>query len=228
MQKEVFDVEVDEWAEIHTLPDAWSLPELRALLEQAEFEESVEDADLEDMTLMVLQDLGVQEASDLVLLGVFGARMGSGVRQNLVSELDEDRPWEQFADVEKQADIFRSVVLLQKAFPNLFGTPDAIRIGMTVQPRKLEILRWLEKEPDAALIVRLLAGGMQEDAVLRRLYEDDLAGKRFAAAGHILWQTRVLARVETAAKIEVISSHQWLDALQNTRRWQCTAWRDDD
>ena len=129
--------------------------------------------------------------------------------------------------MEKQADIFRAVVILQKAFPNLFGTPDAIRMSLTVRPRKAETVRWLAKEPDAGFIVRLLAGGMQEDAVLRRLYEDDLVGKRFDAARHILWQTRVLKTGETSAGIEVISSHQWLDTLQHVRNWQCTAWQDD-
>jgi hypothetical protein len=125
MLKEVFDVDVDDWQEIHSLSDTWNLPELRALLEEAEFDDAVADADVEDMTLMALQDLGMREASDLVLRSVFGARMSSGVRQNLISELEEDRPWEQFADVEKQADIFRAVILLQKSVPNAFGTPDA-------------------------------------------------------------------------------------------------------
>ncbi len=228
MQKETFEVDVVRWAEIHSLPDTWQPAELRALLEEAEFEEQVDEPDVEDMTLMVLQDLGVQAASDLVLRAVFGTRLGSGVRQNLVSELEEDRPWEQFADVDKQADIFRAVTLLQKAFPNLFGTPDAIALHMSVRPRKADVLRWLKETPDAALLVRLLAGGMHEDAVLRRLYEEDLAGKRFPAARHILWQTRRLNGTDTAAEFEVISSHQWLDPLQHVREWQCTAWPDGD
>lgn len=228
MHKEVFEVHVDKWEEIHSLPDTWGFDELHTLLEDAEFEDEVSDSDLEDMMLMVLQDLGMREAGDLVLRHVFGGRMGSGVRQNLISELEEDRPWEQFADVEKQADIFRAVTLLQKAFPNLLGTPDAIRMRMTVRPRKAETLGWLREDPDAGLITRLLAGGMSEDAVLRRLYEEELAGKRFSAAAHILWRMSVLGTADESVQIEIVSSHQWLDALQHARQWQCTAWRDED
>lgn len=227
MHKEVFEVDVNKWEEIHSLPGSWAPEELRAVLAEAEYEDPVDDGDLEDMTQMVLQDLGMREASDVVLRHVFGNRMGSGVRQNLISELEEDRPWEQFADVEKQTDIFRAVTLLQKAFPNLLGTPDAIRMHITIRPRKAEAGAWLRENPDPGLITRLLAGGMAEDAVLKRLYEDELAGKQFPAATHILWQTRVLAREEASTQLEIISSHQWLDALQHARQWQCTAWQDE-
>ena len=231
MPNEPFQVRIDEWAQIHALPDTWSVDELRLLLEAAEFDDQVADADVEDMTLMALQDLGLQEACDLVLLNVFGSRMSAGVRQNLISELEEDRPWEQFADVDKQADIFRAVTLLHKAFPNAFGTPDAVRLRMTVTSGSAEAGGWLREELDAGLIIRLAAGGMDEDAVLRRLFESELAGRQFSAAQHILWQYRLLAPIEASmpvhASIELISSHQWLDALEHAHEWRCSAWPDD-
>lgn len=231
MPNESFTVRIDEWREIHALPGSWDIDQLRTLLQEAEFDDQVDDGDVEEMALMALQDLGVREASDLVLRQVFGGRMSAGVRQNLVSELEEDRPWEQFADVATQADIFRAVTLLQKAFPNAFGTPDAVRLRVTVRASDAETSGWLSEGPEAGLIARLLAGGMSEGAVLRRLYEDELAGKRFDVAQHILWRVALLepasAALPVSAPIEVISSHQWLDPLEHAGEWVCRAWPDE-
>jgi hypothetical protein len=226
MATEPFQIQIDDWKEIHALPDSWGIDELRLVLEAAEFDDQVADEDVEDMTLMALQDLDLQEACDLVLQQVFGSRLSAGVRQNLISELEEERPWEQFADVDKQAGIFRAVTLLHKAFPNAFGTPDAVRLRMTVTAESTEGRESLESL-DASLILRLAAGGMDENAVLKRLFEDELAGKRFDAAEHILWQTRLLAPVErsvpASAVIELVSSHQWFDALEHAQAWRCSA-----
>ena len=132
MSKERFRLAIREWNEIHRLPDSWSIERLREVLHQAEFLDPVDDADVSDMAVLVLQDLDVQDAGELVLKVVFGDRMSAGVRQNLVDDLEDDRPWEQFADVSLQAGIFEAMVLLQQVFPNRYGIPDAVHLQLSV------------------------------------------------------------------------------------------------
>lgn len=48
-------------------------------------------------------------------------------------DLPQDEPWSDFADVLQQRGIFIAVVLLHKAFPTRYGTPDAQILSVSVQ-----------------------------------------------------------------------------------------------
>jgi len=69
-----FEVTVRSVEEVHTLPGIWSNESLRQLLISAEMDEigQVDDAELLDIVIMALQDLGNQQAGELVLDSVFG------------------------------------------------------------------------------------------------------------------------------------------------------------
>jgi hypothetical protein len=147
--------------------------------------------------------------------------MSSGVRQNLVDDLTDERPWEQFADLDRQSRIFSTVEFLQKAFPAEFGIPDAARVRVRIQTAGTDAIRWLRDGLPPTLVLRLLADAMDEDAVLRRLYEEKLAAPPFPEAAAILWRCTVLESDWVARPItcdlEVESSLQWLGPLQGQR-----------
>lgn len=229
MSKERFRLTILDWTEIHQLPGSWPAERLRQVLEQAEFDDPVDDADLLDMAIMVLQDLDVQEAGELVLNVVFGDRMSAGVRQNQVDDLEDDRPWEQFASVALQSGIFEAMVLLQQVFPNRYGIPDAVRLRLGVEALDKSAAGIVEDSLNfstaerASLLLRLLASGMPDEAVLNRLYSDELRSESFAEAEHILWIAEPLTGESADEKqicFEIYSSWQWLAPLEDLEVWE--------
>ena len=203
---------------------------LRVLLALADFDDVVPDAEVLDLTLMVLQDLEEQGAGELVLEAVFGDALSPGVRQNLVTDLRDERPWEQFAQIDKQAGVFTAMVILQQAFPQLYATPDALRMRVQITAAGEAGDRLLYGIPPASLLLRLLASGMPEDATLNRLFEDELAGRRLADAPHILWRT---VRADDAATgerrhgFDLYASWHWLEPLRGIAGWEADGWPDD-
>ena len=228
-QKHRFRLNVVDWTEIHRLPDSWPPERLRRVLELADFDDPVTDEEAMDMAQLALQDLDEQDAGELVLQAVFGDSMSSGVRQNLVDDLRDDRPWEQFSRVEQQAGIFESMVLLQQAFPNRYGTPDAVRLRLRIEPQDRQAVAWLQGDPSFGLILRLLASGMPDDAVLKRLYSSELASDTFAEAQGILWRIDVVDppdAEQAAFELDVYASHQWLATLELREEWEGVGWPD--
>ncbi len=232
MPRETFLLRIEDWAEVHELPGSWPPERLREILRRVEFDDPVADADVLEMVQMALQDLQPRPAAELVLEVVFGDRMSSGVRQNLVDDLEDDRPWEQFARVDKQAGIFEAMVLLQKAFPRRYGIPDAVRVHLHLQATDAATGAWLRAGPPAALLVRLLAGGMPQDAMLNRLYAEELKSEHFPDATHILWRISAVdgSGPEEAAThtCDVYSSWQWLAPLEHVSAWEAAGHPDGD
>jgi len=220
-QAREFQVELVDWKEIHELPDAWSSAQLAELLNVLEIEGVAESEALE-MALMGLQDLEVEDAADRVLQVEFAERMRAGVRQNLAHDLGEERAWEESPDLAHQSGIFNAVVLLQQAFPKEFDRPDASSIRVRIATQSEQARGWLDAPtPDPALLLRILAGGMEDRAILRRLFQESLAGTQFPEAGLILWR---VSRVD--GDFEIISSHQWLKSLEDAESWSVEAWPD--
>ena len=150
--------------------------------------------------------------------------MRAGVRQNLVHELEEDRPWEEFSDLSSQAGIFDAVVLLQEAFPTRFGKPDAVTLRARIEALHTEGRAWLVHSPAMpALLLRILAGGLEERAILRRLFETALRSDHFPEAAAILWSIESDEGANASMEFRLISSHQWFDALEDLEGFRARA-----
>ena len=65
-----------------------------------------------------------------------------------------------------------------------------------------------------APLVRLLACGLPDNAILNRLYEDQITGDSFAEAEGVLWQLNKLSQSGKDATYEIISSAFWFENLK--------------
>jgi hypothetical protein len=204
-------------SEVHTLTDAWGNDSLRKLLELAEVDDlgDIAEGDLLDMSLMALQDLGNQKAGELVLEVVFGDSMRPGVRQNLVDDLQENEPWNDFAEVSQQRGIFVAVCLLHKAFPTRYGTPDALELRVKIQPLASSGAAALEA-PRADWLIRLLARGMSEHAIVHRLYSAELKSGEFKDAPGLIWDCEPVDDpdgTDTSRTFDITASAQLFNTL---------------
>jgi len=216
-----YQVTILSVSEIHSLTGTWDNDSLRALLELAEVDDlgEIDDADLLDISLMVLQDLGNQKAGELVLEAVFGDSMRPGVRQNLVDDLQDSEPWNDFAEISQQRGIFIAVCLLHKAFPNRYGTPDALKIRVRFEPVSKAGLTVLNP-PRADWLLRMLACGMDENTILHRLYDQELKSGEFSDAPGLIWECEPVddpAGSATSRTFDITASSQLFNTL-NTRQ----------
>jgi len=177
---------------------------------------------------MALQDLEPEEAADHLLKVVFGEKLRPGVRQNMVHQLKGERLYEEFAGVDHHAAIFEASALLYQVFPRVYPRPTIARLTLRVAAANPAAEAALKQEPGAAMVARLVAAGMGEASVLRRLYTEQLAGKPFPEAPAIIWRISAGERRETqdgvVRKLEIHTSWQWLRPLKTAaRHYQASA-----
>ncbi len=211
----LYAVTIESIKEVHSLPGSWENDALRELLALAEVDDlgEIADADLLDMVLMVLQDLGNQKAGELVLEAVFGDAMRPGVRQNLVADLQEDEPWTDFAEVSQQRGIFVAVCLLQKAFPRRYGTPDALQLRVKVTAQSSAGAPPMQA-PQADWLIRLLACGMSEHNIVHRLYADELKAGKFKEADGLIWDCQAVdADSDNSRTFDLTAAAQLFNSL---------------
>ena len=198
------ELEILNTTTVHSLPGIWTGHELRNLLLKLDMPETegLGEADLLEMTLMALQDIGHQKAGEAVLESVFGASISAGVRQNLVDDLQDEEPWQDFSNVKQQGGIFVAVVLSQ-AFPNRYPNPDALKLELAVRGADPAGL-------DNVVLIRLLSTAMAPTDVLRRLYSTELSQGYFEDADGMVWHRQQ----QDDENLSIISSRQWLGPLK--------------
>jgi hypothetical protein len=225
-----FDVSVAGLQKIYDMPGTWSEEDYRALLRELEVDD-VDDlagADLFDILLMALQDLGEEEAGERVLARKLTRTVSRGVRQNIVQDLLEgSREWEEAADIFLHSDIFAACVLLHAAFPRLYAKPDMLRLELRLKAPSGIARALLGEPPQAAFVARVLADGMSEKSILERLFDEQLAGRHFAEADAIVWLAQFGASAAAGeTSLTVYSSRHWLQAMAEVDEFPSSAYND--
>ena len=220
-----FDLRIVELKAVHDLPESWTADHYRQLLQALEFEgiDDIEIADLPEMAVMALQDLKPEEAAEETLKLLLGARLHAGIRQNLAQEMKQRRLWEEYGQVDCHRELFLTAVLLNRAFPKVYPQPGIGRLILTVTAQNGPAAKLLAREPSAGFVACLLADGMDEHSILKRLYAPQLAGQAFPDAPAIIWYSQVQDRREVELQLLVYASWYWLRPLINIRRYQSTA-----
>ena len=226
-----FDVSVAGLQKIYDMPGTWNEEDYRALLRELEVDD-VDDlagADLFDILLMALQDLGEEQAGERVLARKLTKPVSRGVRQNIVEDLLEgSREWEEAADIFLHRDIFAACVLLHAAFPKVYPKPDMLRLELRVKARSGAARTLLSEPPEAAFVARMLADGMSEKSILERLFDEQLAGRKFDEAEGIVWlaQFSESGADHAEALLTVYSSRHWLQAMAEVDEFPSSAYND--
>lgn len=206
------------------LPDAWTRADHVALLAGASVDDlgGMSAADVEELCLLALQDLGPYDAAGAVLRLRVTDALREGQIDQLSHELGADKQWEQYVGIDLHAALFSVGSLLWKAMPGQFPKPDAVWARIEVVTDDDEGRSWLTGELDPAHLVRLIAAGLPPRARLRRLFSDQLEGGPFPEASAIIW-TASSTPTATGATIEVVSSQAWLGELHWAEPWTSDA-----
>ena len=218
-----YHVNVRSCEEIHELPGAWSDEDFRNILELADFDDwnEIDVAELKDYTLMALQEMKADEAGEIILNYIFDGRLTKGQIQNLSHEMMEEKLWEEYADINLHRELYNCSVLLKWAFPNKFPETNAIECIIEVETKDAQGYSNITK----TFLTRLLANGMDEHGLLKRLFKDQIAKTAFPEAEGIIWDFKVISN-ENKATITIFSSEYWLEDMDVVNSYSTEAFSD--
>ncbi len=226
--KKSFTVTRVSFKTIFELPGYWTETKYLDLLELMDFDNptDLDKAEIKDMCLMSLTDNEPEDAAKIVLTYVFGDKLNKGQIDNLSNEMLEEKLWEEYADLSLHEEFFAVHQLLYDAFEGTFPHPEAVTFQVKIHEMAKNSLPIFEDYPEAPL-VRLIAGGLPDNSVINRLFDDKLEGEKFQEAKDILWQLKLTKNDNNELIIDVISSHYWFKDLKYVDRFEAETHADE-
>jgi hypothetical protein len=214
-----FDVHVQSTELLDQVPDAWRSAQFEWMLEDMDYGETtgLSADDLREMCVLSLQEREPDKAAEIVLRCRFGDKLRDGQVRNCSHEMLDEKLWEDYADISFHEDFFHAGSLLWQAFPRDVPTPDGLRVVVDATANDSLGRKFLHGKLSESFIVRVLSDGMPDGAVLRRLFDDQLAGGPFPEAEAIVWSFKASRTNDTSIRLDVLSSDYWLNSLKGVR-----------
>jgi hypothetical protein len=218
-----FTVERLSFQHLAALPTAWQNDDYLALLHKLDYDspETIAPAELKEMTQLALTDLEPAEAAEVVLNHLFGEELTKGQIDQLAHQMQTEKLWEENPNFALHQGFFNATQLLYDAYNGKFPHPQAVEFKVKVTATDPADLATLDHEP-AATLLRLLAPGLSDRALLHRLFGDQLAGSDFPEAATILWQFTPSEKTTTSVVYDIISSDYWLEDFKFADTYEAT------
>ncbi|MDO7845561.1 hypothetical protein Q5H92_04275 [Hymenobacter sp. M29] len=222
-----FTVERLSFSTLTELPNSWQNTDYRALLQKMNFEgaDAVSEAELKEMCLMSFTDLEPREAAEVVLGYLFPEQLTSGQVENLSHQMLTEKLWEENPEMPLHKGFYQGTQLLHDAFNGTFPATKAVEFQVkctTENPAELDVFA---TEP-AAPLLRLLAQGLPDNALLNRLFSTQLAGTEFVEAKSILWQLKETEKTANSVVFDVVGSANWLEDFKYADEYAATTHAD--
>ena len=141
------------------------------------------------------------------------ALLTAGQIDQLAHQMQTEKLWEENPNFALHQQFFNATQLLYDAYNGKFPHPQAVEFKVKITAADPADLALLDHEP-AATLLRLLAPGLSDRALLHRLFSDQLAGGEFAEANDILWQFTPSEKTDTSVVYDIISSDYWLEEFK--------------
>ena len=207
-----FTVERLSFSTLTELPDTWNNAHYRELLTRMNYDhpEEIDEAEVKEMCLMSLTDLEPREAAETVLNYLFPAELTAGQIDNLAHQMLTEKLWEENPELPLHKGFYQATQLLYDAFNGTFPATKAVEFQVKCTAENADDLAVFGEEP-AAPLLRLLAVGLPDKALLNRLFSAQVAGPNFAEAKSIIWQLTSLEKTADSMTFGVVSSAYWLE-----------------
>lgn len=229
MAKLKYSVKITELKEVHEIPGAWTHKDFLGILEHVEYAGAgdIPQEELKDMACLALSDFEIEEAAVKVLEYRLGDQLNKGQRQNLATELQEDKLWEEYSDLTLHEELFNVGCILYWAFPRNFPEPDIARLQIQITAANAESKVNLE-QLTASFLTRILNGGMDENNIMNRLFDENLTGNSFPEAEHILWkyESTPYDSATQVCTVTIYTSWNWVEDLKGVSDYEAVAYAD--
>lgn len=227
--KYLFQVELLKFVKIRELPNSWTGEDYLAFLELMDYGDpaDIPAEELKETCLMFLSDNEPEEAAEIVLKYIFGDRLTKGQIANLSNEMLDEKMWEEYADLSMHEEFFKGHQLLYEAYNGRFPYPEAVTFQVKVMAKQSEGLSIFKEDPEAPLI-RLLIGGMPDNTLIYRLFDENIEGDEFKDARDIIWQLNMEKVGSSELIFEITSSMYWFTDLRSTKSFEARSYADDN
>jgi len=221
MNKE-FNVEIVSFLNISEIENAWMADDYIALLSMMDIAEDelggMDESELKEMCLMSLNDFEHHESAKFLLTYIFKDEITDGKIDQLSHQMVENNLWEEHSDPAYHWSLFNAYGLLRKAYNGIFAEPTGVKFRIKITANKKGDFEIFDSSLHA-VIVRLLSNGLNENAILNRLYEEQINGEHFPDAKNILWILKEISITEKERQYEITSSDLWFGELENVARF---------
>jgi hypothetical protein len=228
MNKE-FNVEILSFLKNSEIENAWMADDYKALLSMMDIHEDelggMSESELKEMCLMSLNDFEHHESAKFLLTHIFKDEITEGKIDQLSHQMIENRLWEEHADSAYHLSLFNAYGLLRKAYNGIFKEPTGVQFTIKITANNNDSFDIFDPSLDAVL-VRLLSNGLNETAILNRLYEEQISGKNFPDAKNILWILKEISIAENERQYEITSSELWFGELEESMSFNAKAHAD--
>lgn len=215
---------------VEELKGGWADADFATLLEALDYgdTEGMSSGDLSEMCVCSLQDLSLDAAAAMLLDHKLTGALSKGTLESLSHEMNEEKHWEHHPDMSLHERLFHVGSLLHQAFPGQVPVPDAVEASFVVTASDVEGESLLAAPLHESFLVRLLAQGMPDSAMLNRLFDEAVSGKPFPEAESIVWIAECEAVDAKTVRARVFGSAHWLDPARDAdESYESTAWPDE-
>ena len=218
-----FTVERLSFQHLSALPNAWQNSDYLALLQQLNYDnpEAIAPAELATMCQMALTDQEPAEAAETVLTYLFADQLTAGQLDQLAYQLQTEKLWEENPNFALHKGFFNATQLLYDAFNGKFPHPQAVEFKVKLTATDPASLALLD-QPAPATVLRLLAPGLADRALLHRLFSEQLASGEFPEAADIIWQVTPSEKTADSIVLDIISSDYWLEDFKYADTYEAT------
>ncbi|MBH8567290.1 hypothetical protein KB206_00220 [Microvirga sp. STS02] len=222
-----FTVERLTFATLTELPNTWQNADYKALLVKMNYDnpDAISEAELKEMCLMAFTDLEPREAAEVVLGYLHPEELTAGQVENLAHQMLTEKLWEENPELPLHKGFYQATQLLHDAFNGTFPATKAVEFQVKCTAEKPADLAVFDNEP-AAPLMRLLASGLPDNALINRLFSPQVEGDKFEEAKAMLWQLTTTEKTENSITFDVVSSAYWLEDFKYADTYEATTHAD--
>ena len=222
-----FTVERLTFSTLTELPNTWQNKDYKALLVKMNYDnpDAISETELKEMCLMSFTDLEPREAAEIVLGYLFPEELNAGQISNLAHQMLTEKLWEENPELPLHKGFYQATQLLHDAYNGTFPATKAVEFQVKCTAENPDALAVFADEP-AAPLVRLLAPGLSDKALINRLFSSQLEGDKFEEAKSILWQLTVKEKTANSIIFDVVSSAYWLEDFKYADTYEASTHAD--
>lgn len=200
-----YNVTINSILNVNEIPEYWSEQDYLKLLELFNFPnpETIAKDNLLEYLKMAITDEEPTDAAVILLTYKLSEDLNEGQISQISNDMLLDKVCEEYPEINLHAPLFHINQLLYLAYNGKFPNASATIL-------KCEIIA-LDAEEKSNLgneqILKILAQGLGDSALLKRLFPEQLAGnKPFSEANDIVWELETL----DSNQYKLITSEYWL------------------
>ncbi|SFQ04921.1 hypothetical protein [Hymenobacter arizonensis] len=222
-----FTVERLSFTSLSELPNSWQNTDYKELLKKMNYDnpDEIKEAELKEMCLMSFTDMEPREAAEIVLTYLFPEELNAGQIENLGHQMLTEKLWEENPELPLHKGFYKATELLHTAYNGTFPRTQAVQFQVKCTAENPEDISILTDSP-AAPLMRLLAQGMDDKALVNRLFTTQLEGDKFTEAASMLWELNTVNTEANSITFEVVSSAYWLDDFKYADTYEATTHAD--